>query len=130
MSTDWANKQSGNKIFVFGSNIAGRHGAGAALYAKMYKGAVYGNGSGLQGNSYAIPTKDRFLRTLPLSDIADGISNFIKFAEEFHEFQFQVTNVGCGLAGYTSEQIAPLFKGYPPNCELSPEFQEIIKRLP
>lgn len=67
-------------IFVFGSNLAGRHGKGAALYAKQHHGAIYGVGSGRQGNSYAIPTKDRDIRTLPLSVIKIYVNTFILYA--------------------------------------------------
>lgn len=105
-------------IFVFGSNLAGRHGAGAALYARRYHNATYGQGEGLQGDSYAIPTKDARIQTLPLSDIAAYVAIFIGFATAHPELTFVVTRIGCGLAGYTDAQIAPIFKDAPPNCLL------------
>jgi hypothetical protein len=107
-------------VIVFGSNLAGRHGAGAALYARKHHGAIYGQGEGLQGDSYAIPTKDQRLATLPLSEIAKSVRRFLAFAVEHPELQFQVTRIGCGLAGYTDEQMAPMFRGHPANCNLDP----------
>lgn len=103
-------------IFVFGSNLAGRHGKGAALYARRYHGAVYGQGHGRQGNSYAIPTKNEKLKTITLGSIAQWVEEFIEYAKEHPDELFQVTRVGCGLAGYKDEDIAPLFKDAPINC--------------
>lgn len=105
-------------IFVFGSNLAGIHGAGAALHARKHCGAIYGQGIGLQGNSYGIPTKDLRIRTLPLHDIDHYVDNFIDFAIGHPEMTFQVTRIGCGLAGYTDSDIAPMFKYAPSNCLL------------
>ena len=102
-------------IFVFGSNLAGRHGAGAALFARHNHGARYGQGIGLQGNSYAIPTKDHNLRTLPLITIKQHVDQFIQFAMQHSELQFELTRIGCGLAGYSDDQIAPLFANCPTN---------------
>ena len=107
-----------NNIFVFGSNLAGRHGKGAALYARQHKGAIYGQGIGFRGQSYAIPTKDMYLRTLPLNVIGDYVDQFITFAYLHPELTFQVTRIGCGLAGYSDSQIAPLFRNAPNNCIL------------
>lgn len=101
-------------IFVFGSNLAGRHGKGAALCARQYYGAIYGQAEGLQGDSYAIPTKDSCLKTLPIERIKKSVERFISFAGVFLLRQpyvkFKVTPIGCGLAGYKYEDIAPLFK--------------------
>lgn len=105
-------------IFVFGSNLAGRHGKGAALTALLYHGAIYGQGNGRQGNSYAIPTKDVYLRTLPLETINFYVDIFITYAKEHPELSFFITRIGCGLAGYTDTDIAPMFKNAPSNCEL------------
>lgn len=109
-------------IFVFGSNLAGRHGKGAALHARLHCGAIYGQGVGLQGRSYAIPTKDERLRTLPIPAIAKQVTQFLAFAAAHPELRFQVTRIGCGLAGYRDEQIGPLFAGAPENCELPVEW--------
>lgn len=107
-----------DKIFVFGSNLAGRHGAGAALSARVHHGAIYGQSEGLQGNSYGIPTKDAWLKSLPLDKIAQHVKRFLAFAKEHPELAFQVTRIGCGLANYTDTQIAPMFASAPNNCEL------------
>lgn len=106
------------EIFVFGSNLAGRHGKGAALFARQNHGAIYGQGIGLQGNSYAIPTKNMSIQVLPLPLIEGFVQEFITFAVEHPEMSFNVTRIGCGLAGYTDEQIAPMFHTAPPNCNL------------
>lgn len=105
-------------IFVFGSNLAGRHGKGAALHAYQHHGAIYGLGVGMQGKCYAIPTKDAKLKPLPLSEIRKYVSTFIGFAVRHPFFTFNVTRIGCGLAGYSDSAIAPLFKGAPLNCNL------------
>lgn len=107
-----------NKIFVFGSNLAGRHGKGAALYAFQNHGAIYGQGIGRQGNAYAIPTKDQYLRTLPLKIISRHVDNFLAYARAHSNEEFYVTKIGCGLAGYKESDIAPMFKNAPINCEL------------
>ena len=109
-------------IFVFGSNLAGRHGKGAALYAREHHGAVYGQGAGLQGSSYAIPTKDAQIRTLPLLHIRGYVDDFKTFAASRPDLLFQVTAIGCGLAGYTPADIAPLFRGSPRNCTFPEAF--------
>ena len=105
-------------IFVFGSNLAGRHGKGAALFAKLHHGAIYGQGVGFQGNSYAIPTKDEKLRTLPLSEIETYVHLFMADAAAHPDLTFQVTKIGCGLAGYKEDDIRPMFKRAPKNCPL------------
>lgn len=105
-------------IFVFGSNLAGRHGKGAALFARQNHGAVYGVGAGRTGNSYAIPTKDENLRTLPLGTIGHYVDQFINYALDNLDLEFEVTKIGCGLAGYKESQIAPMFVGAPDNCHL------------
>jgi hypothetical protein len=98
------------QIFVFGSNEAGRHGAGAAKCAREQHGAIYGRGVGIQGNSYAIPTKDGNLNSLSLYKIAVYVEKFIEFASAHPEMQFNVTRIGCGLAGYKPIQIGPMFR--------------------
>ena len=105
-------------IFVFGSNLAGRHGKGAALYAREHYGAEYGVGEGRTGNSYALPTKDENIKTRPLSDVRTSVDTFIRYAKDNPELTFQVTKIGCGLAGFKESEIAPLFKDAPSNCEL------------
>ena len=110
-----------NQIFVFGSNLAGRHGRGAAKDALKF-GAVHGKGSGLHGQTYAIPTKDRNIKTLPLPHIQGSVDVFIGFASACPNLQFLVTEIGCGLAGYKPEQIAPMFANAPGNVVLPESF--------
>lgn len=105
-------------IFVFGSNLAGRHGKGAALHARESYGAQYGIGVGRTGNSYAIPTKDEHLNPLPLVEIETFVSGFLDYASLHPELEFAVTKIGCGLAGYKEHEIKPMFKGAPLNCRL------------
>lgn len=99
-------------IFVFGSNLAGRHGLGAAKHAKEHYGAVYGIGEGPTGNAYAIPTKDENLNVRPLSDIEVSIRRFLEYASMSNDV-FKVTPIGCGLAGYSVQQIRAIFLKYP-----------------
>lgn len=94
-----------NEIFVFGSNLEGIHGGGAAMMASRKFGAVYGEGVGFHGQSYAIPT----MHGGPLH-IAPYVNDFIKFAKEHPELKFYVTRIGCGIAGYDDDEIGPLFK--------------------
>lgn len=117
-------------VFVFGSNEAGRHGKGAALYARQHHGAVYGQGEGLQGDSYGIPTKDAHLRTLPLSVIQSYVSRFKAFACERADLTFRVTPIGCGLAGYSPADIAPMFTAATGNVLLPPEFTTHLGATP
>lgn len=107
-----------NEVFVFGSNLAGIHGGGAARDAFKEWGAIWGQGVGHQGNSYAIPTKNEQIQTLPLGTIAMHVYTFLKYAEHQPGLTFLVTKVGCGLAGYTEADIAPMFVGAPENCVL------------
>ena len=99
-----------NSIFVFGSNLAGRHGKGAAKIAKDKFGAMYGVGQGLTGKSYAIPTKDKVLKSLSIKEINENILEFVSFVKKNSHLKFFITAVGCGLAGYKDEDIAPLFR--------------------
>jgi hypothetical protein len=114
-------------VFVFGSNLAGRHGKGAALWARQHRGAVYGQGIGRQGNSYAIPTKDKNLKTLPLETIRKHVERFLFAAIMDPDTSFELTPIGCGLAGYRPEQIAPMFKDAPSNVALPVEFLAILR---
>lgn len=114
-----------NEIFVFGSNLAGAHGGGAARLAYKRFGAIWGNGMGLQGQSYAIPTMQGGVET-----IRPYVDDFIKFAKEHKQFTFLVTRIGCGIAGFRDEDIAPLFKEAEDvaNIILPKEFVEIIQK--
>lgn len=117
-----------NEIFVFGSNLAGRHGAGAAKLAMQKFGACYGIGIGLQGQSYALPTKDFDVETMPLHDIGLEVERFLDFADKNRQYKFYCTKIGCGLAGYTVNQIAKLFAKWviPSNVILPKEFWDVI----
>lgn len=97
-----------NTVFVFGSNLSGRHGRGAAKLALIW-GAKWGQASGLQGKTYGIPTKNASItRTLSVTEIKPFVDEFILFAKG-SELTFYVTEIGCGLAGYKPKDIAPLF---------------------
>lgn len=111
------------EIFVFGSNLAGRHGKGAALYAKQHHGAIQGQGIGLQGDAYGIPTKSEKIKTLDLETIRTHVVTFLKFAQEHPELRFRLTPIGCGLAGYRHEQIGPMFQGASENVLIPEEFK-------
>lgn len=106
-------------IFVFGSNRQGRHGAGAARHAMTF-GAVYGQAEGRQGSTYAIVTKELRLTHEPvtLAEVKEGVDRFITYAQNHPELEFLVTRIGCGLAGFSDAQIAPLFGNAPRNCHL------------
>lgn len=112
-------------IFVFGSNLAGRHGKGAARDALLKHGAEYGKGVGLYGNSYAIPTKDEDLKVLPLHKINKYVEAFLRFAKLNPEMRFEVTRIGCGLAGYDDSDIAPMFKNASSNIILPAGWRSI-----
>ena len=117
--------------FVFGSNLSGHHGRGAALFAKQVHGARQGNPSGLQGSSFAIPTKgardnslpgkDKY-PILPLPVIAASVRSFLDLTRLYPNDTWTITRIGCGLAGYRNEQIATMFEGAPPNCLFDPEW--------
>lgn len=95
-----------DEVFVFGSNLAGFHGGGAARAAFNKFEAVWGQGVGIQGQSYAIPTMQGGAET-----IAPYVDEFIEYARNHPEKKFLVTEIGCGIAGFTPEEIAPLFAG-------------------
>lgn len=118
-----------NPVFVFGSNLAGRHGKGAALWACQHRGAIYGRGVGPQGAAYAIPTKDRQLRVLPLATIRGHVDNFLGYARRRTDLRFEVTPIGCGLAGYRPDQIAPMFADAPANVILPDAFRAVLASL-
>ena len=102
---DFITELKPNEIFVFGSNLEGMHGDGAALIAYKKFGAVWGQDIGLQGQSYGIPTMHG-----GVDAIKPYVDEFIEFAQSHPEMTFLVTRIGCGIAGFTDEEIAPLFK--------------------
>lgn len=101
----WIDDLQENEVFVFGSNLAGMHGGGAARVARLRFGAVMGKGVGMQGRSYAIPTMQGGTET-----IRPYVNDFIAYAKEHPELTFLVTPIGCGIAGFEPEDIAPLFE--------------------
>lgn len=118
------------EVFVFGSNMAGIHGAGAARIAEQQFGAIRHIGVGYMASaifdnchSFAIPTKDRGIRTLPLTVIKQNIEDFCIWAKKNPNYEFFITRIGCGLAGYSNEDIAPLFKGAPANCSFPEQWK-------
>lgn len=114
-----------DEIFVFGSNLRGLHHGGAARIAHERFGAIMGQGVGLQGQSYAIPTMQGGVET-----IKPYVDEFIELAREWDQTTFLVTRIGCGIAGFTDEQIAPLFaealKLY--NVVLPKSFVDVIRK--
>ena len=121
-------KPTRGEIFAFGSNLAGRHGKGAAQDAMRLYGATYGQGIGLQGRSYGIPTKDRYLNILPLVEIQRRVTGFVEFTRDNPQMKFFITRVACGLAGYTDEEIAPMFNGIKANCRIHFKWHKLVKR--
>jgi hypothetical protein len=133
------------KVFVFGSNLGGFHGAGSAKAAMDEHGAIYGIGVGPAGNSYAIPTKDSNIECLPLETIQLYVEQFIdyaQFVEDYedeqaregrcnkeHRTEFRIVDIGCGLAGFTPEEIAPMFEVAPDNCVFLGKFKDVLNNL-
>lgn len=120
----WINELKENEIFVFGSNLAGMHGGGAARIARIHFGAIMGQGVGLQGQSYAIPTMQGGIKT-----IEPYVDEFIAFAKANPDKHFLVTPIGCGIAGFEPEDIAPLFEEAKKveNISLPESFWEVIE---
>jgi hypothetical protein len=117
-----------NEIFVFGSNLSGIHGGGAARLAKDKFGAIMGVGEGITGNCYALPTKDKNIETLPIGEIHKSVEVLYQYARDNNNKHFLVTAIGCGLAGYTAKDIAPMFEPFVHlnNCSLPQSFIDII----
>lgn len=125
---DYITALAPGEVMVFGANRSGRHGAGAAQYARMYLGAKYGVGEGLTGQCYALPTKGHNMEVLSLAEIRRHVTAFLKCAAEHPELTFLVTKIGTGLAGYSMEAIAPLFleQPIPGNVRLPRAFVEAV----
>ena len=113
------------EIFVFGSNRAGVHGAGAALDARRFYGAEHGIGEGMTGCCYALPTRNTPRSSMALAEVAEAVSRFLDFARKHEELSFRLTRVGCGLAGFRDEDIAPLFFPASPNVVLPGRWQRM-----
>lgn len=125
ITSDYIKSLEPDEVFVFGSNLQGAHGGGAAAMALMFFGAVWGQGVGMQGQSYAIPTMQGGVET-----IAPYVDEFIEYAKAHPEKRFLVTEIGCGIAGFSPEEIAPLFKAAVPieNISLPQRFWNILKQ--
>lgn len=126
ITPDWISELKPNEIMVFGSNLAGIHGKGAARVAYMKFGAVYGSATGIQGKSYAIPTKDYHLRVLSLEEIKKYVDDFLDYAIHYPEKEFFVSAIGTGLAGYKPKDIALMFKEVPSNVSLPQSFWDVL----
>ena len=129
-------KPQNGEVFVFGSNLAGRHGAGAAKAAFHFYGAVYGVGVGHVGESYAIPSVNHYVSaSLSLDEIAVYVKHFIDYTHYLassgcspvaNNIKFFVTRIGCVLAGYKDSDIAPMFKGAV-NCNFPEQWKEHLE---
>jgi hypothetical protein len=119
-----------NEIFVFGSNESGIHGAGAAKIAYEKFGATYGVGFGLQGLSFAIPTKDWKIQEMKRGEIRPYVNRFKEFAFFNRNLIFLVTEIGCGLAGHSPKDIAPMFIGceHFKNIHLPQRFWDVLNK--
>ena len=124
---EWISELKPNEVFVFGSNLQGMHAGGAARIACEKFGAVWGQGVGMQGQSYAIPTMQGGVET-----IEPYVEEFMDYAFRHRELTFLVTRIGCGIAGFTAQQIAPLFLKVIDleNVILPKDFVEIMHQHP
>lgn len=113
-----------NQVFVFGSNLAGVHGAGAAKAAHKLYGAKWGCGEGLTGRCYALPTKDEQILTRTHIEVMKSVAIFITYVMSHPEKDFFITRVGCMLAGFKDSEIAPMFHMLKraPNCDWPEEW--------
>lgn len=115
------------KVFVFGSNESGFHGAGAAAYAVKKYGAQIGIGFGPTGQAFAIPTKSwDILYSLTVEEIKHYVDRFFEYAKIRKDHEFVITQIGCGLAGFSPNVIAPLFKNAPMNCSFDTAWKPFL----
>ncbi|MCC7196378.1 MAG: hypothetical protein IT356_12565 [Gemmatimonadaceae bacterium] len=119
-----------NAVFVFGSNEAGIHGAGAARYARVHYGAQPGIGFGQTGDAFAIPTMNGHFSPLKLADIRTYVARFLVEASLHPERTYYVTPIGCGIAGFLPSEIAPLFTNAPANVRLPDAFTAVLTPPP
>ena len=117
-----------NTIFVFGSNMAGTHQGGAAKIALQHFGAMKGAGRGWSGQSYAIPTMNEHLQQMPLSQIEHYIEDFKIYTKNHPKNTYFITSIGCGVAGYKVEEIAPMFKGISKNVIFPASFRPFVEK--
>lgn len=114
------------EVLVFSSNTAGIHNRGSAFLARLRYGAQNGLGSGLQGQSYAIPIRDARNRLLPLRTIKKHVDDFIQYAKDHPNDIFKVTKIGVGLNSYKHDDIGPMFAMVPSNCIMPTKWQEYL----
>lgn len=117
-----------NTVFVFGSNMAGHHAGGAARTAQERFGALNGVGRGWSGQSFAIPTMNEHLQQMPLSQIQHYIDDFKIYTKNHPKNIYFLTSIGCGIAGYTVEEIAPMFKGISHNVIFPQSFRPFVEK--
>lgn len=106
-------------VWVFGSNLKGQHGSGAAKVAHANFSAPYGAFRGSVGQAYAIPTNDKKLNLICLVDIKNDVAEFLEVAKNTPKSKYFVTRIGCGFSGYEDSEIAPFFRGAPDNCSFN-----------
>lgn len=115
-------------VFVFGSNLAGTHAGGAAKIANIHFGAIKGVGRGWSGQSFAIPTMNEHLQQMPLSQIQHYVDDFKIYAQNHPKVKYFITSIGCGVAGYKVEEIAPMFKGIAQNVIFPASFRAFVEK--
>lgn len=119
------------QVFVFGSNLSGIHGGGAARAAHHLYGAAWGQAEGISGQSYALPTvRENISGPMPLHEIQAAVDRFLAHARANPETSFLVTRVGCVLAGYSNSDIAPMFAKAPDNCSMPDAWREWLEGSP
>lgn len=113
-------------VFVFGSNLDGNHSGGAARFAHLNHDAIMGVGEGMTGESYALPTVGHEFTTMTLAKVREHVNTFLNFARRYEHLDFKVTRVGCGIAGFTDSEIAPLFANAPSNCLFDTAWEKFL----
>lgn len=128
LTPELINELKDNEIFVFGSNTKGLHAGGAAYYASKLFGAEWGVSEGITGRAYAIPTCTPAIEKVSVQDLKLSVDRFIQYATENNNFNFLVTPIGCGIAGWSAEEVAPMFESAAtlPNVSLPEIFWNIF----
>jgi hypothetical protein len=122
-----APKYTETDIFVFGANRQGRHGKGAALFAAVHFDAEEGVWDGRTGHAYAIPTKHSPRMSMIPAEVQPYVDKFLAYARAHRGLKFHVTRIGCGYAGMTDDQIAPMFRGATENCSFAREWAKYLQ---
>lgn len=115
-------------IFVFGSNLQGRHGKGAALHAKLHYGAKNGVAEGLTGSAYALPTKNTPYKNMSFEELSVHAEKFVIFSKQRQDLTFLLTKIGCGLAGFNEKEVSKLFNSCLDNVLLVDEKENVISK--